>query len=134
MSIERALYARLTGAAAVSAIIGTRLFPNFAPLGTAAPFAIYNRVSANRIRSLTQRSGLAMVRMQVDCMAETYAGARALADVVRQALDGFRGEAGSPPVMIESCSLQSDQDLYEDAAEPPLHRVSMDFMLTHREE
>lgn len=134
MSLERALFARVTGDAAVSALIGDRLFPNVAPLGTDAPFATYQRISATRVRSLTQRSGLAMARMQLDCMAETYAGARALADAVRQALDGFRGAAGSPPVTIEASSIQSDQDLYEDAAEPPLHRVSMDFMLTYREE
>ena len=132
MSVERALYALLTGDAGVSALIGARLYPVIAPLGTAAPYATYQRISARRVRSLTQRSGLSFARIQVDALATTYAGARGLADAIRTTLDGYRGTAGG--IAIESATLQSDQDIYEGEAEPPLYRVSQDYMLAHTEE
>jgi hypothetical protein len=132
MSVEAALFSVLSTAPAVSAIIGNRLFPGAAPVNTAAPYAVYSRASARRIRSMLGPSRLAMPRIQVDGYAATYAQARAIADAVRGALDGYRGTAAG--VVIHGASLLTDQDIYEAEALPPLFRVSLDFQITHSEE
>lgn len=129
--MEAALSALLLADAAVAAAIGARLFPNAAPLGTATPYATFRRISGRRVRSLAGASGLAMPRVQIDVQATSYLAARAAADAIRRCLDGYR-PAGN--AVIRAAALLSDQDLYEAEALPPLHRVTMDFQITHREE
>lgn len=133
MSAERALYARLTSDASVAALIGTRLFPNFAPLGTAAPFATYRRISTRPIGGLVERAGFVFARIQIDVFAETYPAVRAAASAIRVSLDRYRGSPG-PGLTIEGATWQGDLDIYEDDMVPPLHRVSLDFFIPTREE
>lgn len=125
--LEEALYVRLTGDAAVTAIVGTAVYPQAAPQNLEPPFITYARVSAERLRSFDGPSGLARPRMQVDCWAAGYRQARQLADATRRALDGWRSPADGVP----GAMLESDRDLHE--PENGLHRVSMDFFFWHEE-
>jgi hypothetical protein len=131
MNAEKAVYALLSEAAAVTALAGSKIFPVLAPQDTDAPFIVYHRIDAARVYSIAGPSGLAFARVQVDAYALTYAAAKNLAAAVRQTLNGFRGTAGD--VRVGGISLQTDQDILEDGTDPPLHRVSMDFMVTHDE-
>lgn len=133
MSAERALYARLVGDPAVAALLGARLFPNVAPLGTASPFATYRRVSTRPIGALVERAGMVIARVQIDCYAESYAAVRALAAAVRTSLDRYIGTPG-PGLRIEGATWQGDLDIYESDLVPPMHRVSLDFFIPSREE
>lgn len=136
MSVERALYARLTAGSPIT-LLGDRVYPNAAPLGVMVPYLVYARVSATRARSTRGPSGLVAARYQLDIYASTFPNARAVAEAVRKRLDGWRGVLAGPgwSCRVEAVSLVSDQDLYEPEIKPePLHRVSMDFFVHHREE
>jgi hypothetical protein len=135
VSLERALYARLTLAPALP--IGTRVYPVAAPLAVAFPYAIYARVSAVRARGTTAPSGLTSARVQIDVYSDAYTGARAAADAIRKRLDGWRAlVTGSGwSCRVEGTSLLSDQDLHEPEIRPEaLFRVSQDYVIHHIEE
>ncbi|OAN53894.1 hypothetical protein A6A04_13460 [Paramagnetospirillum marisnigri] len=102
-----------------------------APQRVTAPFVTFQRISGTRWRTITGPTGMAQPRIQIDAYATTYAGAKALATTIRQAIDGYRGAIGG--VRVGGIALVSDQDLYEGDVNPALYRVSMDFMVTHDE-
>lgn len=84
--IEQTLYAVLKNDSAVSALVGTRIYPLVMPQDGLLPAVVYQRVSTVPITSLDGDSGLDAVRMQSSCWATTYLGARILADAVRAAV------------------------------------------------
>ena len=131
MSAELAVYTILKNDAPVAALVGTRIFPSLAPQNAANPLIVYQRISADRITSLDGPSGLSWARVQVDCYAETYAGAKTLSAAIRVALEGYRGTVGG--VRVGGISLETDRDLYENDPEPGLFRVTHDFTVIHDE-
>lgn len=82
MAIDTAIYARLH-AGAVEALVGTRIFPSVAKEGAAFPMIVYSVISALPVMSLSGEDGLDNAIVQVDSIAETFTGAKALADAVR---------------------------------------------------
>jgi len=132
---EIAIYTILKDTSAVSSLVGARIYPLKAPPKVTKPFVTYQRISGDRWRSFDGPTGTAQPRIQVDCYATTYAAAKALADAIRQNLDGYAGTVTttSGAVRIGGISLMTDRDLFEDDIDPVLYRVSMDFMVTHGE-
>lgn len=132
---ELAVYTLLKNAAAVSALVGARIYPLTAPQKPTYPLITYQRISGPRWTTLDGPTGIAQPRIQVDAYATTYAGAKALAAAIRQTLDGYRGAVSTTAgnVRIGGVRLETDQDLYEDDVDPALYRVQMDFMVTHEE-
>jgi hypothetical protein len=127
MLLDDALFERLTGGAA-SALVGQRVYPVIAPQNVAYPCITWQRISRTEVFSLEGPSGYADARVQIDCWAKTYGEARAVANAVRDDLNGWDNE-GQP---IADCRLDSARDLYDPAAEPKLYRSSLDFILTER--
>jgi hypothetical protein len=121
----------------VAALIGTRAYPLVLPQNPAVPAIRYQRISTTRgpYRALgTGRAEYAKPRFQLDCYATTAAGAKALADAVRIALDGFAGTVAG--ISIGSMALEDeDADLEEGVgvAGAPLYRSRLDFLMGHVE-
>ena len=120
---------RLTGYAGLTALIGSRVYPLKMPQKPTLPAVSYQRIDGPRESAIASDMGMAHPRMQVDCWASTYAGVKAVATQVRAALQRW-SDAAASPVVLDSL-LESDQDLYE--AEVEIYRVSMDFIIWHRE-
>jgi len=95
MDIEPALRSELINNAAVAAMVGTRVYPMHLPQGYTLPAISYQMISAPRAWSTTGPVGQVQARVQVDCWAETYDGAKSLSNGVRLALDNFRGTLGT---------------------------------------
>lgn len=97
MSIEAGIYSYLTTDATTAALIGTRLYPVLAPAGAgdAGDYAVFQRISTTRVASTDGPTGVTSSTWQIVCWSSTQAGAIALADAVRQALDGYKGAMGS---------------------------------------
>lgn len=90
--IEQALYAVLSGAAAVSALVGTRIEPENSQQSSTLPRIVYERTASEYENTLTgSSSGLCRATYDYDCIASTFSGAKALADAVRSALDRYKG-------------------------------------------
>ena len=87
MSIETAVRRRLSDDAAVTALVSTRISPEWRREGTALPAIVYSIDSRAPVRTLTGTTSLAEFSVAVDCIATTLSGARALAAVVSDVLN-----------------------------------------------
>lgn len=133
--IEQALYAILSGHAGLSSLVDNRIYPIVLPQGPLLPAVTYQRVSGEREETHDGPSGLARPRFQVSCWAQILPGvnafdqARAVAEQVRLALDGYQGTAGG--VQIEVIQLENEVDLFE--PETQIFHSAIDFTVWHQE-
>ncbi|MGE4297037.1 MAG: DUF3168 domain-containing protein [Desulfovibrionaceae bacterium] len=124
MSIaEPKITAVLLHDATVAALAGTRVHPAPLPRGCALPAISYARISGGQVYSLAGYSGLENPRIQVDCWAETYDAAKALATAVRAAMD--RATTFNALVI-------GDRDQFSDTGQKP-HSVTLDFSVWNLE-
>ena len=133
-TIEDFIYGKLAATAGVTALVGSspsRIFPEVASQDVALPYIVYRRIAGPRWHSLAGATGVAQPVYQIDCYHSAKDSAKALADQVRIALNGFRGTVGSE--VVKGSTMLDDRDIYETTTDPRLHRVSMDFRLTHDE-
>ena len=77
------MVAKLKGMAAVSALIGTRLWPIRAPQGQSQPYIVYRMVDMVPINHAAGTTSSNYMRIQLDLCATTYDGAKALAVAVK---------------------------------------------------
>jgi hypothetical protein len=133
--IEQAIYARLSADAAVTALVGTRVYPVVAPQKTAKPFIVYRRIDTEHANSKTRgrTTDSARALVEVQAIASTYSGARALAEKVRLSLQNYSGAvsiAGGGTVNIGGIISQGEADEPEmpsDMSDEPRHKISQDF-------
>ena len=120
--------------AAVSAILGNRVFPVLAPATAALPFATYRRSGVIRSQSLSGPVGVPTVQMTLDLYAETYEAVRDLADKCRLVLDGYGATLNN--VEVKNVSLQNEADGFVQLAGgdlPPVYSVSQTFAILWQE-
>lgn len=129
MTIESAIYSRLSGDAAVAALAGTRIYPVQAPPAAARPYVVYLLVAAARDRTFAGPSGLVDPRYQFDCYADDADTAAALARAVRAALDGWRGRVGLD--RVEGGNVFNEFEAFE--PDTRLHRRTLEAYLPTRE-
>lgn len=87
MSAQSAVYAALAGAAAVTALIGARLYPDEAPQDTALPLVIHQATQADPEYALDGARAYVRTQVAVTCWAASRAEANALADACCAALE-----------------------------------------------
>jgi hypothetical protein len=136
--IENHISELLSTSAAVKALVGgeedsskSRVYYMQAVQNGDMPCIVINKISGVRSHVLTGPDGLANPRFQIDSIAKTYTEAKRLADAVRQTLDGYRGTLKE--TAVHGCSLDNERDIFENAIQPPLYRIVMDFMVWHSE-
>ncbi len=133
MQLEEALFKHLSGTAAVSALVASRIYPVLSPQGTRSPMVVMHRVSTFRDHSQAGSSQRAEVIMQFDCKASTPMDARSIAEVVRLSLDGFAGSMGpGPSLEIQSSFVDNERDGYDEDLD--LHVSSLDVEISHFEQ
>ena len=112
MTIETDLYTTLTGDAGVTALISDRVYPNPAPEGAAKPLCAYQVVTGSRITTIPGTGDAIRKRIQINCHANTYSSAKAVAAAVVSALEG-------------SGYLDLEFDLYDPTTQT--HTVAIDW-------
>lgn len=136
--VEACFRTLLLADSATAALIGVRLWALAAPQGEALPYAIYHRVSGVPDQHMEGPSGKSFARIQLDLIASTYEGAKALAHATRRALNGHNGDVtvstGTNHVQIWlENELDGDFEPYP-GAELGLFRVIQDYKLLHDQE
>lgn len=132
--IRPALRSFLLSYSPISDVVGARVFPIKLPQGTTADSIVYNRISGAGDYTLQGLSGFANNRMQIDAWAPTADKATTLANLIRDRIDGYRGEMGtdSPPAITVHGVFMADQrEDYDDEAQ--LHRMSRDYFINFTE-
>lgn len=129
MSIDSAIYTRLSGFAGLAALVSTRIYPAPIPQSPTYPLVTYMQVSGVRGYVYGNQDGFVQGRWQVDSWSTTSTGARALAEQVRLALSNYKGTSDS--VVIDLITIENELKDYDDDAS--LHRVIQDYFVTYRE-
>jgi len=86
MSAETQLYAALSGAAGVTALVSTRIYPDAVPQEQALPSMAYARLETEYVTTIHGSSLGQFGTFEVVCMAEARDTADAIADAVVTAL------------------------------------------------
>lgn len=126
---EKAIIDILLADAAVTALVGTRVYFATAPQAPVLPYIVMYRISAPRVHSLEGPSGLAAARIQIDMYAKSGASARAVGEAVRVALDCFRDEQSG--VNLQCVLLLDEMDGYSE--DPELRYVTHDYRVWYNE-
>lgn len=129
--VEDALVEILENAAAVSAIIGNRIFPIIIPQqGSSArvPCLVYSQSDTNRMQRFVETDGTRTEQFNIDAYAVGYRECRGLAAATQAALIDYRATHGS--VEIANIEMVNVIDLVD--MDPGLFRVQMSFRITHR--
>ena len=93
MSAETAAYSTLSGSAPVTALVGTRIYPDIVPQEHPLPAIALARIDTEYVTTIHGGEALAsFVTLEVHCLASSRAAAEQLADTVELAIPagGFR--------------------------------------------
>ena len=121
--VETLVLLALTAGSPAPTSAEDRVYATPLPDGTFddGPAISYQRVSSLPTLSLAGDSFLDRVRIQIDCWASTYLGAKTLANEVRFAMANYSGLKSVPDTTLDD---------YE--ADTRLYRVSVDFFCWER--
>lgn len=125
--LGEAIFAHLTSAPSVSALVASRVYPVMLPQDPVLPCITYQMIAEPRVHALDGASAPSPY-VQLDCWATTYFAAGGLADAVSGVLDSFRGTLGGS-LYVSACRQRSRRELYE--PETKEFRISLDFSITH---
>jgi len=91
MSVEQALYDRLTGYAGLIALVGDKIYAVTAPQGIIAPFVVFQKISPGRKYAMGGYVGIQETRFQISCFADNYETNKNIAGQVTAALESWTG-------------------------------------------
>jgi hypothetical protein len=129
MTVEADIYSLITGDATLTALIGTRVYPNTIEQNATLPVMVYRRISAERITAMHQNTGTVRARYQFDVYDDQYTdGLRPVVERLRTVLDRSNGGVSDS---IEHIFVLNETEYYDDATE--LYRVSIDFEIIYGE-
>jgi hypothetical protein len=130
MSADAAVYALLAGAGAVTAMVGTRIYPAVLPEKQPTPAIVFEQISSVRAPAIDAWDGshLMRTRVQVNCLSADYAVAASLRAAVVAAMEFKRGAIGALTVYsvlhAGEGPVSYDQPL-------GLFQLPVDFLVTH---
>jgi len=128
-TVEQVLYRQLQATPAVTALVGTRIYPNMAPQSTTSDYIIYEKVSGHPFQDHGSSGGLYRARISFLCHSATYSGAKAIQAALAATLDGFKGTMQG--MAIGSCLQDMDADAGFDD-ELRMHVVVIDFTVLYQ--
>ena len=129
MTLEEALVTKLNAESGVTALIGTRFYPNVIPAGATLTAAAYQRISTDPIIAHDGPTGLATARIQISVQAVKYADAKAAARAIRIALNGVNGTWGTVEIQRSALDNENDTDELVDASV-----VRQDYQIMYKEQ
>lgn len=133
-AIEKSVYVLLSDDACVIEAAGSRIYPMVVPQGASLPAITYQILSTVGISVMAGPTNLKERRLQINCWAETYAAAEALAHKIGRALNGYRDTAED--VKIWGIELIDEGDVLADHKSAQVLRRygrRLDFRIHYRE-
>lgn len=126
--IESALLQQLTANIDVTALVETRIYPVVWPDTPVFPLVTYQRISTVTQSVFSGPLSMATVRLQIDAWGAGYSDAKAVAEAINKALEGFQGTLPDG-TRVDDIILDSQFDLFDS---PSLRfRVSSDFLISY---
>jgi len=127
--MQQDLIARLLTHAPLTALVGQNLFWVRRPQGIQPPLVILRMVSSIPALVMQGERSVEESRVQIDCYAQTYAAARAIAAQVKARLGGYSGTVGG--TTFQGVFRITELDMTEGAETAPdrVMRVLLEFMV-----
>ena len=135
--IRVGIRAHLLSNSDIAAIVGARVYPILIPQGGTGPCIVYSRISSNGDTHYTGPSGLAGIRVQIDCWATSVDTANTLANLVKEFLDGTSasilwGDASpAEAVIVQGMFFENMREDYDHATK--MYRISADYSVWYAE-
>ena len=128
--IHEAVYARLKNDSGVSAIVGTRVYPQKAAQGVVLPCVVYTRIgTSDRLLYHSGTTKTATSRFQIDCWAKSPTAALELSEAVVSCLHGWNGTQGGEKIYISQ--VVDTQDGFD--FETGEYVIPVDVEIFHKE-
>jgi NAD-dependent SIR2 family protein deacetylase len=124
--IGKLIYARLSTASNITAIIGANIYPDITPQNVDYPFIVYSIIDSNPVDFKDGQSNLEEIDLQIDVYTQNYDTTQNLANLIRNRLDRFVGTLEGVEVQSIKYVRQSSQVFN---AELSVYWVSIDFMI-----
>ncbi len=128
MSINRAIYSRLSTFVGLSTLVSARIYPMTAPQDVLMPYVTYQRISTVKIGLLSSDTDISEPRYQIDVYANTHLSCRDVADQIILAMQRWQGVESS--VTILDVTIENDSDNYDN--ELKSYNSSVDVIISHR--
>jgi NAD-dependent SIR2 family protein deacetylase len=124
--IGKLIYARLSTASNITAIISTNIYPDITPQNVDYPFIVYSIIDSSPVDFKDGQSNLEEIDLQIDVYTQNYDTTQNLANLIRNRLDRFVGTLEGVEVQTIKYVRQSSQVFN---AELSVYWVSIDFMI-----
>lgn len=115
--------------AGLSALVGTRIYPDILPQNPVLPAITIQQLTSDVYDNIQGYSGLEKAYMQIDVWAKTATSRNTVAEALRLAICGYTGIQSG--VKIQGIRLESRLDLHE--PEIDNYRKVNRFEVWHRE-
>jgi hypothetical protein len=115
MSIRSDLRNYLVSKTGITNLIASRIYPVRRPQAVTGDSICFWRTSGDHDHNLTGSSGTAIPSFAIDVLSDDYTRADAIAEAVRQVMQGFAGTMGT--TVVKSVILVDEQDGYDDPAD-----------------
>lgn len=133
MSFKSDLWTYLTQDVGLSALVGDRIYPRFAPSSAVRPFIIYSRIASTSVHHLgtasIQPSGLMRDMVQFDIYGETETSANDVKEALQDVLNGQELVMGN--TLVRRCFLSNEMDGFEaptDGTNDSEYRETVEFL------
>jgi len=130
-SVEKSIHTKMAGTTAITDLVSTRIYPFASRQGDALPRVTYFVVSSNPVNASTGSTGTVQSMIQVDVWAASASSAKAVADAIFTALDGFDDTATNAVSYYTLDARRQEIEESDDGSEKPVYRVSMDWDVWH---
>ena len=107
MNIGKAIYSKLSATSGITALTSTRIYPASSPPSVKTyPLIVYEEDEAEVQHHYTGNSNLALARVRIAAISETYEGADTVANLIRSALDNQGGTWGG--VVVQGAFFENE--------------------------
>lgn len=129
--ISTALYSRLSTDAGVTALVGTRIYPQRGPENATYPLVLYQMIDSGPVRDLASATDHFRTLMQIESYATTQLAAEAIAAAVRASLDYKINQTwGGVSIPASRFDDQFDSGFDEGSN---LHRIIQQYRISYKE-
>jgi len=111
-SIYKSLYVYLSGQSAISNLVGSRIYPHYAPESAVMPYVVFQRISNIDFHHFGAQSKVARDLFQFDIWDTDSTSIEAVKEAVREEIDGFQGTLSGIDVRLIEIIDNDESDEY----------------------
>lgn len=117
----------------ITNLVSTRIYPVRTPQKPEFPLIIFGLDNAERQSHMTGASSPVKKVIRIDCYSETYAGVKALSELIADVLHGYSGTVTKDSDSLEISMIENESEsdgepeLYEAGSDEYVYSVNQSF-------